>query len=142
MPNPHPIELRERAVRAYEAGEGSLTEVSARFDIAKRALANWVKLFRDTGSVAPRAKRGGWKSTIDMQLLHDAVRDQPDSTVAELAYQYNRHVRRGERVHRSSIMRALKRAGYVYKKNGSAPRSKRGRTWSRNGRGSSGGRNA
>jgi transposase-like protein len=59
MPNPFPIELRERAVRAYESGEGSHTAVAERFSLNPWTLLRWILRHRQTGSVAPLAKSGG-----------------------------------------------------------------------------------
>ena len=44
MPAPHPIELRERAVRAYENGGDSMMVIAAQFGVALAALERWVKL--------------------------------------------------------------------------------------------------
>jgi transposase-like protein len=38
MPAPYPIELRERAVGAYESGRASYAVVAERFSVAIRAL--------------------------------------------------------------------------------------------------------
>jgi transposase len=118
MPLPHGIDLRERAVGAYLAGEGSLTAIALRFEIPRSALEEWVKLKRTTGSVSARDRGGGNPSNIDVAILHEVVAARPDGTTHEVAAEYNRRVRRSERVHRSSIYRALQRAGYVFKKNG------------------------
>ena len=77
-----------------------------------------MKLKRTTGSVSARERGGGNPSNIDVATLHEVVAARPDGTTHEVAAEYNRRVRRSERVHRSSIYRALQRAGYVFKKNG------------------------
>src|SRR5262245_4925368 len=117
MPSPHPIELRERAVLAYESGGDSYDEVAELFGIARRALQRWVKLRRDKGSVAPMPPGGGNRSPIDLGLLESIIAKTGDATSFELTAAYNRQVARRARVHRSSIDRALRRAGYVFKKN-------------------------
>jgi len=117
MPNPYPIELRERAVAAYEAGEGSYERVAQRFSVCSRSLVRWVARARDIGSVAPLKKGGGWQSPVELEAMHAVVRDKPDGTVEELTRAYNRRVRPLHRVHRSSFLRALRRSGYVFKKN-------------------------
>lgn len=118
MPLPHGVELRQRAVGAYEAGEGSLTAIALRFEIPRSALEEWVKLKRTTGTVAARERGGGNPSNVNVTLLHEVVAARPDGTTHEVAAEYNRRVSRSERVHRSSIYRALHRVGYVFKKNG------------------------
>ena len=117
MPNPYPIALRERAVRAYENGTDTYKEVAAaQFSISVATLIRWVQRERETGSVAPLAKRGGWRSPVDVALLHRLVRERPDRTTDELTRAYTRRVGPAGRVHRSSILRALQRTGYVFKK--------------------------
>ena len=66
MPNPYPIALRERAVRAYENGTDTYKEVAAQFSISVATLIRWVQRERETGSVArswPNAVAGGRPST-------------------------------------------------------------------------------
>jgi transposase len=123
MPNPYPIELRERAVRAYEDSTETYVEVAARFAIAVSTLCEWVRQARDTGTVMPAPKGGGWYSPVDIGLLHRLVREQPDQTTDEVTRAYNRRAAPEARVHRSSILRALQRTGFVFKKNGRGPRS-------------------
>ena len=126
MPNAHSIEIRERAVRAYEAGEGSYETVAARFGLGRRTLQEWVALHRQTGSVAPKPKGGGNPSPVDLEALEQALRARPDAIVEELKRMHNAHVPKKARVHRSSILRALHRRGYVFKKNVPGPQSKTG----------------
>jgi transposase len=130
---PHPIELRERAVHAYVSGDGSYAVLAARFGIARRILQNWVQRWRDTNSVAPMPLRGGNRSPVSMAVLHGVLGERADLTTHELAAIYNQRVPRASRVHRSSILRALHRAGYVFKKNGLVLQSKTGRTFKRGG---------
>ncbi len=124
MPNPFPIELRERAVSAYESGDESHTAVAARFDLNPWTLLRWIIRRRQTGTVAPLAKRGGQTSPVDVELLEQIVRATRDATTEELTREYNRRVDRAGRVHRSSILRALHRQGYVFKKNARGPQSR------------------
>ena len=75
MPNPYPIALRERAVRAYENGTDRYCDVAADFSISGD---------RETGSVAPLVKRGGWRSPVDVALLHRLVHERPDRTTDDV----------------------------------------------------------
>jgi transposase len=65
----------------------------------------------------PAPKGGGWYSPVDIGLLHRLVRERPDQTTEEVRRAYNRRVAPEVRVHRSSILRALQRTGFVFKKN-------------------------
>src|SRR6476620_11103409 len=84
MPNPFPIELRERAVRAYESGEDSHTAVAERFSLNPWTLLRWILRHRETGTVAPLAKSGGRTSPVDLALLETIVQDTRDATTDEL----------------------------------------------------------
>jgi transposase len=66
MPNPYAIELRERAVRAYEDSTDTYIEVASRFGIAVSTLCLWIRKARDTGHVMPAPKGGGWYSPVDI----------------------------------------------------------------------------
>ena len=117
MGDGYPIELPKLAVAAREAGEGSYDVVAERFAVSGRTLVRWVARGRELGSVAPFDKAGGWRSPVDLEALHAVARDKPDRTSDELTREYNRRVPRAARVDRSSVMRALRRCGYVFKKN-------------------------
>ncbi len=133
MPNPYPSELRERAVRAYEAGEGSYEAVAARFSISISSLLRWVMCTRTTGAAAALPKRGGWHSPIQVAVLHAVIAARADAPCEELRRAYNRRVARGAPVSRSSIVRAVRRAGYVLKKNARGRARLTGPTSGRNG---------
>src|SRR5215211_2711267 len=53
MPNALPIELRERAVRAYADGHESCEVVAERLSLNPWTLLRWIGRQRETGSVAP-----------------------------------------------------------------------------------------
>lgn len=133
MPNPYPTELRTRAVEAYERGEGSYAAVATRFAVSSRTLVRWVTRERAVGSVAPFKKGGGWQSPVDLAAVHAVVDEKPDGTTEELTRAYNRRVRKQQRVHRSSVLRALRRCGYVFKKNVRGPQKPTGPTSGPNG---------
>ena len=127
MPNPYPTALRERAVRAYEASTETYAEVAARFAIHINTLVRWVQGARDRGTVLPAPRGGGWYSPVDMPLLHALITERPDRTTEELTRAYNQRAAPEAHVHRSSVLRALQRTGYVFKKNARDRRSKTAR---------------
>jgi len=134
MAEPYDVALRQRAVAAYNAGRGGYHEVGSLFQIGWRTLQRWVYRERATGSVAPKPKGGGWRSPIEMETLLAVVSEAPDSTLAELCFEYNRRVSRAQRSSVTSIGRAMHRAGFVLKKNGRGRANATGRTWRRSGR--------
>ena len=119
MAKPYDVAFRGRAVAAYEAGEGGYHDLAALFGIGYRTLQRWVAQYRATESIAPLPRGGGWQSPIEIIVLHAVVRERPDGTSEELCREYKRRVDRVERTNPTSFRRAMKRQGYVLKKNGS-----------------------
>jgi len=128
MPSPYSAQLRERALAAYEAGKGTQQEIADLFSIGIATVRRWVALQRRTGGLAPMPHGGGQTSRVDESVLHRLVAEDPDATSYELTATYNRNVARNAKTSRSSVQRALARAGYVRKKNGRVLRSKIGPT--------------
>lgn len=117
MADSHPVELRLRVVAAYESGVGSYPEVAARFVVGEASVKRWVRLHRRDGDVAPTPKGGGTPSVVTLADLETALAAIRDATAGELAAEFNRKRARRDRVHVSSVKRALRRHGYVVKKN-------------------------
>ena len=128
MANPYSVELRERAVAAYERGEGTYLEVSDRMSIGVATLLRWVKQGRDEGHLQPKQRGGGTRSDIVEADLVNILKKLGDANAGEITAAYNRGRRGDARVHVSSIKRALHRYGYVVKKNASARLSSFGLT--------------
>ena len=119
MAEAHPLELRERVVDAYEAGEGSYAVLAERFRVGSASVKRWVRLRRRNGHVWPRKKGGGLRSDIRIEEIEALVGRLGDATAGEITAEYNRGRRGRDRRHVSSIKRALHRAGFVVKKNAS-----------------------
>jgi hypothetical protein len=73
----------------------------------------WVQGARERGTVLPAPRGGGWYSPVDLPLLHALVTERPDRTTEELTRAYNQRAAPEAPVHRSSLLRALQRTGYV-----------------------------
>ena len=116
MAEAYSVELRERVVRAYDAGEGSHAEIGKRFELGEATVKRWVWLKRRSGALAPLPKRGGTPSEIEGDELATMLERLGDPTATELTAEYNRERARRLRVHVSSMKRALHRNGYVVKK--------------------------
>jgi transposase len=136
MPNPYSLELRTRAVTAYESGAGTYEMVAEQFIIGSATVKRWVARLRAKGHVQPERKGGGTPSQIALPELEAIVARLHDATAGEIAAEYNRGRRGRARRHVSSIKRALYRAGYVVKKNASGRWSSSAPTSSSGGRGS------
>jgi transposase-like protein len=120
MANAYGVELRERAVRAYRRGDGTLAEVATTFAIDPRTLQRWIAHERTTGSLVPKPKAGGWRCPIALPLLHAVIAAAPDATIAELCWEYNRRAPGMAQTTVTSFGRAMRREGYVLKKTAAA----------------------
>ncbi len=60
MSKPYSMDLRERVVSAVEEAGMSRRKAAAHFGVSVRVAIEWVRRFRETGSVAP-SKIGGYK---------------------------------------------------------------------------------
>jgi putative transposase len=60
MGKPYSVDLRERVVAAVESGGMSRHGAAAHFGVGISTAINWVRRFRETGSVAP-GQMGGHK---------------------------------------------------------------------------------
>lgn len=87
------------------------------FDVGEASVKRWVRLHRRDGDVTPTATGGGTHSTTTLGDLEAGLATVRDATAGELTAEFNRSRRRRDRVHVSSIKRALRRRhGYVEKK--------------------------
>lgn len=117
MAEAYAVALRERVVKAYEAGEGSYPTIAKKFLVGEATVRRWVGQSRDIGDLRPQKKRGGTPSLISVKELEAILDRHPDANAGEIAAAYNVGRRGKARKHPSSIKRALYRAGYVVKKN-------------------------
>jgi transposase len=110
------IDLRQRVIDAINAGQ-SCRAAAARFGIAPSAAVKWHRLWRETGSVAPRAQ-GGDKRSDRIEALADAifamVEEAVHITLAEVAERIERA--HGERFAPSTVHRFFRRHGWTFKK--------------------------
>jgi transposase len=113
MPKPYSRDLRERVVRAVEAG-ASCHEAAATFEIGVSSAIRWVAQFRRSGSVAAKPM-GGKRSPLDAykDWLLALIRAEPDLTLQEIRA---RLAARGILVAASSVWRFCDRHGLTFKK--------------------------
>src|SRR3954471_1778524 len=132
MPRACSTDLREQALAAYEAGEGSQSEVARLYRIGERKLSGWLKLAREEGRRHPEPRRGG-RVPLDGEREARArlVAERHDATLAEYADRLAE--RAGVRRSASALCRAVKALGLVRKKRRSRPPSGAGRTSPRRG---------
>jgi transposase len=110
--NSLPMELRRRIVEAYERKEGTYFELAQRFGVGEATVYRLLKLKRERGNVSPGAPSG-----ITAEELPDFVRlvaEFPNATLEQLKQAWVSRTQR--ELSRSSIVRALRRAGITRKK--------------------------
>lgn len=113
MPKPYSRDLRERVVRAVEAG-ASCHEAAATFEVGVSSAIRWVARWRQTGSVAAKPM-GGKRSPLDAHKpwLLELIAAEPDLTLQEIR---GRLRARGIIVAASSVWRFCDRHDLTFKK--------------------------
>lgn len=84
MPRPYSDDLRRRAIEAVDAG-GSRHEAAERFDMSPSTVINWMRRWREDGSIAAKPS-GGSISPLEQHAtwLLSLVAKQADRTLDEV----------------------------------------------------------
>ena len=113
-------EIRQRAIEAYEAGNGTQAQVAKMFGVDISTFQRWLKCYRKSGRDGP-LPRGHNPPALDDAQMHDLntlVQSTPDATLENLR----------ETMALScslvAVHNALKRLGYRYKKNPNGQRTR------------------
>jgi transposase len=117
MGRPYSMDLRERVLRACEAGEESPGAIARRFEISESAVRSWLRCWHLEGRREPKPHGRGFRSILDeadAAVLRSLVRAANDATLADYAQAFQ--AKTGEEISPSSVARALKRQGLVIKK--------------------------
>jgi transposase len=114
------IDLRERIIKAVEAGKQSQAEVAETFGIGLRTVEAWWQRWRETQSVAALPHGGGPVRVLaeSEEVIRTALKEQPDATLDELCAQVSDA--QGLTANQSMMCRELRRLNL--------PRKKRRRT--------------
>ena len=122
MPRACSNDLRERVVRAVEAG-ASCRSAALRFGVAPSSAIKWVARWRARGDVSPGSSRGRIRSPLHAhrQWLLDQVAATPGLTLAELRERLA--AERGQAAGIAAIWSFLRREGISFKKNAAAVRA-------------------
>lgn len=122
------LDLRQRVIDAINGGQ-SCRAAAARFGIAPSAAVKWHRLWRETGSVAPR-RQGGDRRSGRIEAVGDAilgmVEATPDLTLTEIAGRLEHE--QGARFAASTVHRFFRRRGWSFKKNPAMRASRSART--------------
>lgn len=118
MPVAYSLDLREKAVSAYENGEGSQEEIAKRFCIGLRTLQEWLVLKKETGSVEPKEYIYRGRQTIigeaGSAFIKKIIEEKPDVLIAEIRSSYKKKFK--IEVAQSMISRALEKLNLRRKK--------------------------
>jgi transposase len=83
---PYSQDLRERVISAVRAKKQSLDQIAQTFGVSPATVDNWVRRWRETGSVAALPWAGGAKRSLRdcVPAIRAEVVQQPDATLEEL----------------------------------------------------------
>ena len=126
MPHALSIDLRERVVAFVESGH-SRHAAAAHFRVSVSFVVNLVKVYRTTGSLAPKPRGGRRHAKLDAHrgFLLGRVAARDDITMPELAAELVAAT--GTKADPSSLSRWLIRNGYRFKKNHAGQRTRQAR---------------
>jgi len=108
MPPPLSMDLRNRIIAAYEAGEGSLRGLAKRFDVGPATTNRLWSRYKKTQEIEPRVSDGGNKPKLDerdLEAIERLVAKQPDITLLDLVEEFVEGG--GTRVSKSTMSRAV-----------------------------------
>lgn len=114
------MDLRERIVAAYEAGEGSHSQLSKRFVVSKSVVGKLVRQFRQLGTLEPQTHTRGRKRVVKEEQetqLEEHLQQFPDATLED------RIEALGLQCSVNAMWHAVRRLKYRYKKNSSPDRA-------------------
>lgn len=111
------LDLRQRILDAYRAGEGTQPELAQRFRVSLSFVEKLLHQQRTTGSIAPRPHGGGQKRRIGPEhepILLRLIEVKNDATDAEVAMLFSSET--GLSVSTRTVNRMWRRLGVTYKK--------------------------
>ena len=80
---PYSEDLRSRVVEGYQAGEGSIRVLAARYKLSKNTVVSWLKRHEETGELKPRKGNKGRPSPLVGEVGETLIRlavDDPDAS--------------------------------------------------------------
>lgn len=82
-------DVRQRAIEAYQAGEGTQAQIAGMYRITLRTFARWWRQYQRSGTFAPapRGHRPAAYRGQDLEALDQAIASRPDATLEQLREQ-------------------------------------------------------
>jgi transposase len=111
------LDLRQRIVDTYLAGEGSQRNIAKRFRVSLTTVKTYLKLYQKTGKLLPKEHTRGRKPAISnkqLSVVKILLKEQSDMTLTELCTTFEEQT--GTRVGSTSMWRAIKKINLTYKK--------------------------
>ncbi len=102
------LDLRERVVAAYEAGQMTIKEVAERFSVGETFVKKMLRQKRQQGAVQPPAHGGGKPRALNephLKALRQWLKAEPDLTLQELTEKM--WSRKRKRVSRATLGKVL-----------------------------------
>ena len=86
MAGSYSFDLRERVLRACEAGGESQTSIAIRFEVSQATVSTWRRQAREEGRRAAKEHAGGPVMLAgDLTVLDAVAAEHPDALLAEYA---------------------------------------------------------
>lgn len=117
MSSGYPLELRERIVRAHVEFEMGPQEIAELFGVGRTSVRRYLAKIAAGESLTPGRPPGARPKlgSKEFAWLRERLVEDPYLTSYELAAGYNKRFR-ANRVHRSTILRAMHSLGFTHKK--------------------------
>lgn len=114
---PYSLDLREKIISTYEAGNTSIRQVAARFQVSKTTVQALLKRKQTTGTLQPTRATGGKASQLAgcEQDIAEMVEQHQDYTLADYCEYWQDKT--GVRVSQSTMCRFLQKQQLTIKKN-------------------------
>jgi transposase len=129
MPKPYSVDLRERAVAAYDAGRLQ-TEVVQLFKISLATLRRWLAQRRAGQSLAPKTYRSGPRGAFGtpeaLAALEAQLKAHPDERLLDHCQRWQQTT--GQAVSLWAVHRACRALAWTHKKKAHRQRTRRKRT--------------
>jgi putative transposase len=113
---PYSVDLREKIISVYEAGNTSIRKVAERFKVNKNTVQDLVKRKREKGTLEPSVATGGKPSQLSgyEQQIEAMVAEHLDYTLAEYCEYWEEKT--GVRLSESAMCRFLQKQKLTLKK--------------------------
>ena len=113
---PYSLDLREKIISTYEAGNTSIRKVAERFQVSKNTVQSLVKRKQATGTLKPATATGGKASQLAgyEQEIAEMIETHQDYTLAEYCEYWQDKT--GVRVSESTMCRFLQKQQLTVKK--------------------------